>query len=141
MISIEIARETVPSNALWTDESFDINIAIRVLKPSLKIGIGLKIFNSLGQCIVHSSSLVNSSSLVREGTWIFRGRVPACVISAGDYFVTVSADEPNKEIFFVAENVLRFSITTKATTSSMYSVKSWTGALCPEVVAWDVSSA
>ncbi len=136
LVSVEITNNNDLVKALWTDESFSINIVIKVLVPSASIGIGLIIRNAYGYSIVHSSSLISSNAKICTGEWLYSAEIPSHLLNVGDYYVTIGADEPNKEILFRAENALKFSIATRSTNTSMYSASSWTGALCPECVNW-----
>ncbi len=136
LISVEINNSMDRANALWTDESFNIEVVIRVMKPNVTVGIGLIIRNSFGHSIVHSSSLVSTTAEMGKGDWFFKAEIPSNLLNIGEYFVTVSCDEPNKEVMFVADNILRFSIASKSNNTSMYSRNAWTGVLCPEIINW-----
>ena len=134
--SIEIIVDNNHTNSIFTGQKFAIQIAVDVHKEYAEFGIQIVIRNSLGQSVIHSSSIVSIEKNINAGSWIYQVEIAANLLREGEYFISIRADIPNKEWIFFIDNVLRFSLVSKSTNISIYSSKLWTGVLSPEVVKW-----
>lgn len=139
LLSVEVSNEKGTEYSLTTDENLFIHVVVDVRKQFDELGVSLIIRNSFGQNIVHSSSLVWMPAEVVPGVWSYVAKIQGNTLNRGDYALTIAADVPNKEMIFVAEGVLSFSIESKSVSSSMYAAKAWSGVLCPEAVIWNKS--
>lgn len=136
MKSVSIFVENNHTNSIFTDQSFNIKIAIDVERGYSEFGIGLLIRNSLGQNVIHSSSIVSIEKSITVGCWIYHIEIPANLLRESEYYISITADVPNKEMIFLVDNVLTFSLVSRSKNISTYSSKVWTGILNPEVVQW-----
>lgn len=138
LLSVEILNEKgLTASTIFTDEKFTVNTVLEIRKPLSVLGVGLVICNPLKQHIVHTTSLVNTTGEVDVGTWNFQAEIASHLLQVGEYSVTISSDIPSKEVIFQLHDILRFSIVSRSVKTAMYSPKTWTGLLCPEVVRWN----
>jgi lipopolysaccharide transport system ATP-binding protein len=119
---------------------FEIEIESDVLAPAKNVKLGFQIVNSTGDVAIHTSEVMldPAQKQTSSGRRIYVCRLPAYALNSDDYFLNISADEPNVRVLFVKESVLNWTVESTCERMSTYEAAAWKGITGPGLVEWTV---
>jgi lipopolysaccharide transport system ATP-binding protein len=128
--------------AIDIQNAFDIEVEVEVETDAMEeLGIGIQIVAADGQVVYHSTSLYSGHERVHSGLQRATCTLPAYTLNAGVYSLTVSADRPQRELVFLHENAVNWSVEATCPTMGRYTAEAWKGVLGPGLGKWSTTSA
>jgi len=116
-----------------------VEIHYEVLQELQYGRVGLRVSTSDGTDVFSSADISNEDWRSRRraiGRYVSRCEIPGNLLNQGIYMVTVAADTPYVETFFVEQSVIRFEVEQTGGPGS-HDVDKWIGVVCP-ALNWDV---
>lgn len=120
--------------------SFDIEVETEVLHPLPQVRVVFRLSTSSGEAVLTSADSADAqwSEMTRySGIYLSRCRIPGDFLNEGSYLISVSADVPFIEVFFVEDTALAFQVNQTGGVSGRYPER-WPGIVCPRL-EWHVN--
>jgi hypothetical protein len=139
LISLEIYqdnRQLAGASALIT-RPIEIRITLSVEHAPRELGVSLFIYNCEAKLVVHTSSVMNRNLRCPvSGEQILSVQLPAYLLNAGSYSISLSADIPHNRIIFSEQNIVSFNVTADCPEMGRYGIDDWKGLVGPGICIW-----
>jgi lipopolysaccharide transport system ATP-binding protein len=122
-------------------KSFTIEIEYRILKTLPQFRIALRVITTDGTVAFTTSESADPGYETKPcgvGHYIARCLIPGNLLNEGYYSLMLSADIPGKEVLFIEEGAMGFSVEQTGGVNSRF-VEKWPGVVCPSL-KWETES-
>jgi lipopolysaccharide transport system ATP-binding protein len=139
--SVRIYNESAErAHYIRLNEPTRIEMEVEIFEHMQELAFSIKIVTSDGTVLVQSSDVMSGSSLERQaGIHKVICTLPAYLLNAGHYSLTVASDIPYKQIMFLEECVLRWESKSTCAKMGRYQPSEWKGLVGPGITEWDES--
>ncbi len=129
--------DAVPCANIDIERPFSIEIEADVQRPTKELTLAIRVLTADGTTAIHTCDLFGPERGRRQtGRWLTRCALPAHTLNAGNYVVSLAADEPNRRLVLNAENLISFRVEATSTVMGRYHSGAWHGILGPGLPTW-----
>ena len=138
---VRICQNGAATASVDITRPFQVELESKIYPGGEDVALGLQVLNSAGEIVLHTSDvLAGVQQLKTAGSHIHTCKLPPYLLNSGQYFLSLTADEPNIRIVFVLDGVLSWTVEPTSERMGKYTPDAWKGMLGPGLAHWTVSA-